>query len=354
MKPISKKIIIAPLNWGLGHATRCVPIINALLENGFQPIIASDGQALKFLKQEFPNLESLELPSYKISYGKNLKLKLLLKFLRIYKAVQQEKKRIQNFIDKNKDVVGIISDNRFGVFSNKIPSVYLTHQINVLSGITTFITSYFHQKIIKKFDECWIPDYLNSQFSGKLSSTNKKINTKFIGVLSRFKKEKLKKEIDILVILSGPEPNRTLLENKLISEFKHDKRTIVFVLGKVEDEQKKWTSENIVFYNYLLSNQLQQKINLSKIVVCRSGYSSIMDLAVLKKKVFLIPTKNQSEQEYLAKYLERTKFAPFSTIEGFSKEKLLELQKYNGLKTKPLKLDKNLFCLFERKRKLRP
>lgn len=352
MKPISKKIIIAPLNWGLGHVTRCVPLINALLENGFQPIIASDGQALKFLKQEFPNLESLELPSYQISYGKNLKLKLLLKFPRIYKVVQQEKKRIQNFIDKNNDVVGIISDNRFGVFSNKVPSIYLTHQIKVFSGFSTFITSYFHQKIIRNFDECWVPDNIRSEFSGRLTSINKYKNVRFIGVLSRFQKEYFKKEIDILVLLSGPEPNRTLLESRLISEFRNDTRTIVFVLGKVEDEQKKWVSENITFYNYLLSNQLEKILNLSKIIVCRSGYSSIMDLAVLEKKVFFIPTKNQPEQEYLAKHLENKKIAPFSTLKGFSKEKLLEVDNYDGLKSEETKLSKDLFSLFKRKRKL--
>ena len=346
---MKRKIIVAPLNWGLGHSTRCVPIINALLNSNFLPIIASDGESLEFLRQEFPNLESLKLPSYQISYGKNLKLKLLFKLPKILKVVQREKRIIKNFIHENQDVIGVISDNRFGVFSNKIPSVYLTHQINVLSGVTTFITSYFHQRIIKKFDECWIPDYTNSPFSGKLSSTNKKINSKFIGVLSRFEKEDIKKEIDILVILSGPEPNRTLLENKLILELKNNKKTVVFVLGKVLDEQKKWTSENIIFYNYLLSNQLQQKINSSKIIVCRSGYSSIMDLSVLEKKVLFIPTKNQSEQEYLAKYLDKKMITPFVEEDSFSLQELLRIENYQGLSSKKTCIDRNLFSLFERK-----
>ena len=346
---MKRKIIVAPLNWGLGHSTRCVPIINALLNSNFLPIIASDGESLEFLRQEFPNLESLKLPSYQISYGKNLKLKLLFKLPKILKVVQREKRIIKNFIHENQDVIGVISDNRFGVFSNKIPSVYLTHQVNVLSGVTTFITSYFHQRIIKKFDECWIPDYTNSPFSGKLSSTNKKINSKFIGVLSRFEKEDIKKEIDILVILSGPEPNRTLLENKLILELKNNKKTVVFVLGKVLDEQKKWTSENIIFYNYLLSNQLQQKINSSKIIVCRSGYSSIMDLSVLEKKVLFIPTKNQSEQEYLAKYLDKKMITPFVEEDSFSLQELLRIENYQGLSSKKTCIDRNLFSLFERK-----
>jgi len=352
MKATQKKIIIAPLNWGLGHATRCVPIIKALLENSFVPIIASDGNALTFLRKEFPTLEYLAIPTYNISYHRNLKLGLFLQIPKILKAINQEYKIINDFVLKDKDVVGVISDNRFGVRSNLVTSVYITHQINVLSGATTFFTSLVHQKFIKKFDECWICDTNNSEFSGKLSSTQKNINQKFIGVLSRFKKEELTRNIDVLAIISGPEPNRTFLENKLISEFNNDTRNIVFVLGKVENQPKKWTSENITFYNYLLSNQLQDLINASDIVICRSGYSSVMDLAVLGKKVFFIPTENQPEQEYLAQFLEEKKYAPFSKVKYFEKENLCKLKDYKGLNTMGAPLNPELFGLFKCKRKL--
>ena len=349
MNTTNQKIIIAPLNWGLGHATRCVPIINALLENNFTPIIASDGNALVFLRKEFPNLEYLILPTYNISYNRNLRLGLLLQLPQILKAVRKEKKVIDDFIKTNKGVVGVISDNRFGVRSNLVPSVYITHQVNVLSGSTTFLTSCLHQKIIKKFDECWIPDNESSQFSGKLSSTKRNLKTKFIGVLSRFKKEVLEEKIDILAILSGPEPNRTFLENKLISEFKNEPGNIVFVLGKVESEQKEWTLGNIVFYNYLLSDELQKTINSSKVIVCRSGYSSIMDLAILQKNAFLIPTENQHEQEYLAVFLDERKIAPFSKMVDFSKEKLLKAENYKGLEVDENTLNSQLFSIFKRK-----
>ena len=348
----NNKIIVAPLNWGLGHASRCVPIIKALISNNFTPIIASDGVSLLFLQQEFPQLQSLKLPSYQISYGKNLKLKLVLQFPKLFKTIIKEKRLIKDFIINNKDVVGIISDNRFGVFNDAVPSVYSTHQVNVLSGFSTFLTSFMHQNIIKKFDECWIPDNSESEFSGKLSSINKNINVKYIGVLSRFKKQTLKKEIDVLVLLSGPEPNRTFLENKLKTTFKNDNRKIVFVLGSIEQHQKKWKENNTTFYNYVLSDQLEKLINSSEIVVCRSGYSSIMDLAVLHKKAFFIPTKHQTEQEYLAKYLASKKMVPFSKLDNFKKEKLHQLENYKGLKANENQIDTDLFSLFERKRKL--
>ncbi|MEO9571771.1 MAG: glycosyltransferase [Polaribacter sp.] len=351
MKTTNKKIIIAPLNWGLGHATRCVPIINALLDNNFTPIIASDGNAFNFLRIEFPNLEYIKLPAYNISYHRNLQLGLFLQFPKILKAVKEEKKLINSFIKKNKEIVGVISDNRFGVSSSLVPSVYITHQINVLSGLTTFLTTFFHQKIIKNFDECWIPDTKHSEFSGKLSISKTKITAKFIGVLSRFKKEIFPENIDVLVIISGVEPNRTFLQEKLITAFKNDVRKIVFVLGKVEDEQKEWKSENIIFYNYLLSHELQKIINSSKIVVCRSGYSSIMDLAVLNKKAFFIPTKDQPEQEYLAKFLKESNIAPSCKLEDFKADKLSTIAISKGLSVKETKLNSKLFSLFHGKRK---
>ncbi|MGB0891021.1 MAG: glycosyltransferase [Flavobacteriaceae bacterium] len=348
-----KKIIVAPLNWGLGHATRCVPIINSLLKNGFVPILASDGDSLEFLQQEFPNLDSIELSTYNISYGKNVQWSLLKQTPFILKAIKKENAIIADFIFKNKDVIGIISDNRFGVRSDKIFSVYITHQINVLSGNTTFFTSKIHQKYINQFNECWVPDTSNSEFSGKLSQSKKVyIPTKFIGVLSRFKKDNLPQNIDVLIILSGPEPNRSDLEKKLIVEFLDFKGNVVLVKGKVEKEQKTHQEKNIKIYNYVLSSELQNLINSSKLIICRSGYSSIMDLAVLEKKVFFIPTKNQAEQEYLARLHQEKMKVSFSTEKNFTLKKLSEVKNYKGLKSKETELDAELFSLFHGKRKL--
>jgi UDP:flavonoid glycosyltransferase YjiC (YdhE family) len=349
---MKKKIIVAPLNWGLGHASRCVPIIQLLLKNKYTPIIASDGNALAFLRKEFPVLEFLKLPAYDVEYGRNLQLSLFFQLPKIWNAVKKEQQLIQKFIDENKDVVGVISDNRFGVRNEEIPSVYITHQVNVLSGITSFLTSTIHQNIIRKFDECWIPDTEKSEFSGILSSSKRNFNSKFIGVLSRFKKESIPKSIDVLIVLSGPEPNRTLLEVKLKKEFLNSDKKIVLVLGKVEKKQKKSEENNIIIYNYLLSAELERLLNMSKIVLCRSGYSSIMDLAVLEKKVFFIPTKNQTEQEYLANYLSDKKKAAFCDEDDFTIEKLSEIENYVGLQSEETKLNSALFCLFEGKRKL--
>ena len=185
-----RKVIVAPLNWGLGHASRCIPVIKALQKGQLTPVIASDGAALELLQKEFPKLESIELPSYKISYGKYLKWSLFKKIPVIIKTIRREQRVIHQYLEKNSTVVGIISDNRFGIRSSSLPSVYITHQINVKSGLLSPITRYFHQRIIKKFDECWIPDDEDSRFSGELSLSKKLLNQKYIGVLSRLQKKR--------------------------------------------------------------------------------------------------------------------------------------------------------------------
>ncbi len=350
--PKKKTILVAPLHWGLGHTTRCIPIINGLLENGFSVLIASDGGALGLLRKEFPTLKSIELPSYNINYPKNGKLikwKLLLKLPQIKKAVSTEKKIINQLVSEEK-IQGIISDNRFGVWSKKVPSVYVTHQLKVLSGSSTFFSSKIHQNIIQKFDECWIPDVEGSKnLSGKLGHLkSKSFLIKYIGILSRMKKVKLPIKYKYLLLLSGPEPQRTLLEKLLLKEFNNITYSVLMVKGMVEKEQKTKQTENITSYNFMTSSQLETAINQSEIVVSRSGFTTIMDLSVIEKKAFFIPTPGQYEQEYLAKKMDDMGFAPYCKQKDFNLEKLKEIENYSGLKN-DFKTNKfiKLFDLFE-------
>lgn len=327
-----KKILVSPLNWGLGHASRCIPIIKALIENDFIPILASDGEALNFLQKEFPELNSYELPSYDIKYGKwnNQKLQLLLGSPTIIKATLEEKKAAKK-IHKEEGLSGIISDNRFGIRLSEIPSVYITHQINVLSGSTTAITSKVHQKIIEKFDECWVPDIVSSNLSGKLSSTNNdKLKVNYIGPISRLEKKIIPKKYDLLIVLSGVEPQRSILEEVLLSQLKNYLKKAMLVRGVFNNKKLPKTSDNITVINYMLREELEKVINESEIVLARSGYSTILDLAKLGKKAFFIPTPGQYEQEYLAERMFDLNIAPFETQDDFKIEMLNEIEEYNG------------------------
>jgi uncharacterized protein (TIGR00661 family) len=331
----NKTILIAPLNWGLGHATRCIPIIKALQENNYIPIIASDGIALALLRKEFPYIKTLKLPSYQIEYaknGKNFKWKLLQNFPKMIKAVLNEKKMIKKWVKKY-DIEGIISDNRLGVFSKKVPSVFITHQLNVMTGNTTWITSILHQHIIKKYKECWVPDVEEtpnlSGNLGHLETTDLKL--KYIGPLSRFHKKETPKLYDLMIILSGPEPQRGLLEEKLKKEILKYEGNVIFIKGIVEKNQKKEQIENVTFYNFMNTRQLEQTFNESEMVLCRSGYTTILDLVKLEKKAFFIPTPGQFEQEYLAEKLEKEGLVPYANQDDFKMENIFEIQYYKGL-----------------------
>lgn len=351
MEKTKKNILVAPLNWGLGHATRCIPIIKALESQGFMPIIASDGVALGLLRKEFPHLTALELPSYNIEYPKNgmfFKMKLLLNSPTMIDAILHEKKMTKQII-REYAIDGIISDNRLGVRNKKIPSVFITHQLNVMTGNTTWLTSKIHQYIISKFTECWVPDVDSvPNLTGNLGHLEKpNDNIKYIGPLSRLHKKSLEKKYDLMVILSGPEPQRTVLEEKLEIELQSYNGQVVFVKGKIEPEQTVVTQKHITFYNYMNSQELEKAFNESDAVLCRSGYTTIMDLAQLGKKAFFIPTPGQYEQEYLAKKLKKEGLVPYCKQDKFKSEKLLEIDFYKGLKDlKATVTWKELFQLF--------
>lgn len=354
---MTKNILVAPLNWGLGHATRCIPIIRELEKNGFTPIIASDGVALALLKKEFPHLTVLELPSYNIEYakkGENFKWKLIKNSPKTINAILSEKQLIKKWV-KEYDLAGIISDNRLGVHSKKVPSVFMTHQLTVLSGKTTWISSKLHQLFIRKFDECWVPDVNDiPNLTGKLGHLkNSNLNIKYIGVLSRLQKKELEKKYDIMILLSGPEPQRTILEEKLIDEFENAEESIIFIKGKVEKEQTRVQKGKITFVNFMQSEELEKTFNESEMVLCRSGYTTVMDLCKLEKKAFFIPTPGQFEQEYLAKKYKKEGLVPYSKQDKFSLDDLHSVPLYAGLPKKESEINwKQLFLLFERERKL--
>ena len=348
-----KNILVAPLNWGLGHATRCIPIIRNLEKAGFRPIIASDGIALQLLKLEFPHLPFLELPSYSIKYpkkGKNFRWKMVSNLPNMILAVAKERKLVKKWVDEYQ-LSGIISDNRLGVFNKTVPSVFMTHQLNVLTGSTTYFSTKIHQEFIDKFTECWVPDVNEEQnLSGKLGHLDFiDSRIKYIGPLSRFRKMDSEIKYDLLVLLSGPEPQRTFLEEKLISELKNYAGKVVFVKGIVKEKQEVLHSENILFYNFMQSAELEKTFNESELILCRSGYTTVMDLAKLGKKAFFIPTPGQFEQEYLAEKFQEDGLVPFCNQEDFSIEKLKEVQNFKGLSNFERELDwQKLFSLFER------
>jgi len=306
--PPTGKILVAPLHWGLGHATRCIPIIHQLLEQGYDPILASDGAALLLLQKIFPQLKTYELPSYNITYSikpRFFGLKMVSQLPHILSNLKREK-QLTHKIVKNENIQAIISDNRFGVFQKDIPSIFITHQLRIKSGMGSWIATLWYQNIIQKFDFCWVPDVAETpNLSGNLShDIALKIPIRYIGMLSQHQPEKLPIQFDLLLLLSGPEPQRSIWEATLIAKYKKSPLRIVLVRGIVSDEKTEILAvSNWKVYPYLYGKELQDLLNASETVIARTGYSTLMDLMVLQKKAILTPTPFQPEQEYLARHI---------------------------------------------------
>lgn len=354
------KVLVAPLNWGLGHATRCMPIINSLLQKNITVIIASDGRALSLLKKEYPNLQHIELPAYDIQYSGHtwgLVPTMLWQIPKILKVIQEEQKHIQEIVHTHQIDV-IISDNRYGCYSNEIPSIFVSHQLflkmpSYLQWIEPLVAK-TQMRFIRHFSECWIPDYpsIHQNLSGDLAHKQTLPNDKFrfVGALSRMKKlalknvdntsieEKkeerfvLKEKYDVVAVLSGPEPQRTLFEELLQKQVLFCKVSTLIVRGVTEKQVFQTKSSHLQVVNFLTAKDLNRVLLAADVVIARSGYSTIMDLSVLGKKAILISTPGQTEQIYLANYF-RSK-GIFYTIEQSKfdlKEALKESENYSGL-----------------------
>ena len=345
--PHSSRVLVAPLNWGLGHATRCVPIIKGLLADGHKVVIAADGYPLRFLRREFPHLEWVEFEGLKVEYSDSesqvgAMLRQLPSFLR---GIWHEHKELKRIVEAY-DIDVVVSDNRFGLWCRDAYSVYMTHQLMVkmprgLQWMERCVWR-LHRWFIKHYDECWVPDVEGEDnLSGDLSHKYPLLkNTKFIGVLSRFSAEKveweavrveaealdLRQRYDVVAVLSGPEPHRSNLELEIASmhnsQFTIHNLTpsalrarppktggqygalnpkLLIVQGLPADDLRLAEHKDGVDYiPHLPTGLLQWYMQEAKEIVCRSGYSSIMDLCTIGRKAHLIPTPGQTEQIYLA------------------------------------------------------
>ena len=317
------KILISPLDWGLGHATRCIPLINAAINEGHEVLIACEDRPRKLLELEFPSIESINLTGIQIKYPKKVPmfLAMAIQFPRIILGIIREKKLIQTIVEKHSiDVV--MSDNRFGVYSSAAYNIYMSHQLTIaapkLFKFLEPIGYFIHSLVYKKYDCLVVPDYSHDShqhLAGRLS-VHKKNKAIYLGYLSRFENQSgensdtnQKFDTDIFISLSGPEPSRTQLEDKLLSILKDTTYKVVITQGlpDIQNINSKFNSTQFTVFSHLQTQDYFSEISKAKLVIARSGYSSIMDFLCLQKNALLVPTPGQTEQEYLAEDLKEKK-----------------------------------------------
>jgi len=252
------KVLIAPLDWGLGHATRCVPIITELLKLGCKVIIAAEGAQENLLKTEFPDLEFVNIPGYKIKYSGNKRffaIKILSQLPKIFKAISLEKRWLQGFI-QHTPVDAVISDNRYGLHHSSIPSVFITHQLLIKApfAFAEKVMQKINYLLIEKFAACWVPDEKgNRNIAGVLSHPSRypEVPIKYLGGVSRLTKKELPISYKLLVIVSGPEPQRTMLEKRVLAELMNFNEPVLFIRGMPVGKEVPTVKNNIIIKNHL-------------------------------------------------------------------------------------------------------
>lgn len=341
-------VLVCPLNWGLGHATRCVPVINALLLRKCKVVIAADGASLSFLQKEFSGRALfLRFRGKSIRYPQkgNMLLSMALQTPSLLFSILREHRELKNLIHQTGASL-VISDNRYGLWNKNVRTVFITHQLFIRAPVKMewvepwleSITRFF----VKKHDFCWVPDFDQAPgLSGALSHKKPMPGLRFTGPLSRFSQLKELSFINplpegfpahfFLAIISGPEPQRSIFEVMLRAQFEKTGDPVVFVLGKPHDELRQWNG-NAFAMSHAQTYELAWLIKHARMVICRPGYSTLMDLAVFGNKALLVPTPGQTEQEYLGQMLAESKQAfCIKQTELDLETQILQAEKFEGI-----------------------
>lgn len=326
------RILVAPLDWGLGHATRCIPVIRELLKQGTEVWLAGEGAQKELLKAEFPALPFLNLPGYRIQYARTARAfiwKIIKQIPGLKKAIRTEHEWLKKAAAGYR-FDAVISDNRYGLYHSSIPCIFITHQLQIKSSAGKWTEKILQRKnyrYINRFAECWVPDNEGpDNFASELShpAIMPAIPVKYTGALSRFIRNditEIKKHL--LIILSGPEPQRTLLENIIVNNISHYNGTATVVRGLPASSNLIPSTRMIKFYNHLPADEFNNEMMASEYIISRSGYSTLMDALTLGKKCIFIPTPGQTEQEYLGRHLMQKQIAFCIAQKEFSLSKTL-------------------------------
>lgn len=318
-------ILFSPLEWGLGHAGRLIPLITRLRERGHNIFIAAGPLHTDFFKSESCDALYINFPGFRPVYSGFLPqyLMIILQLPLLVFHTIRDNLRLRKIIDRY-GIDLVISDNRFGLWNSSVKSVYITHQLLLpFPRYLRFLEpagAALHRIIIRKYNFCFIPDLPGDNgLAGKLAhGTRLPGNVVYTGILSRFadadssELRDNKSFVHNTVILSGPEPQKGILRKKVTEILKNSGIATVVLEGRPDEDPKTEVSGNLIFHSHLASREMSFIIRSSKSIICRPGYTTIMELVSLGCTALLIPTPGQTEQEYLAGWLSSGGW--FSTI----------------------------------------
>jgi len=334
-------VLFAVCSWGLGHAVRDLPLMRRIIKERHQLTVIGKGRSLQFLKKELKsNCSYREIADYSLAYSeRNFSVAKFVTRLPIYiSEIVQEHSKIERLV-KSHPCDRIISDSRFGVYERGIPSFFIFHQLRFIAPkrvkFFEMFTEGFNYLFKDNFDKFLIPDTKEDSLSGDLSHNLlyfKQSKIEYLGPLGDLEKKDLFSDIDYFISLSGPEPQRSVLEKKIMDQISSLKGRIVVTLGKPEEEKTEYFSDNIQIFSCLNRKKQEEMMNRAKLIITRSGYTTLMELAFLGKKALFIPTPGQTEQIYLADYhMNKKNFYSVSQNKLNLVKDVEKAKKYKGL-----------------------
>ncbi|MBL7963059.1 MAG: glycosyltransferase [Flavobacteriales bacterium] len=300
------RILVAPLDWGLGHGTRCVPIIRRLLALGARPVVGADRGPLAMLRGEFPELEWARIPGVDVHYsrGRSQFWSMLSQMPAMVRSVKEEQELFLKLHEVRR-FDAVISDQRFGIRTAEVPSVIITHQVFPFTPFAQGLLRRLNIKQIERFDRCWVADEAEAPgLAGELShGAPMPANARYIGPMSRFAPDDVhapEDRYDVVAVISGPEPQRTVLEKALMDQLSELRGRHLLVLGQPEKLEDRWVGY-LRRVSHMKADALRDALIGARLIVSRTGYTTLMDLAILGRSALVVPTPGQAEQEYLGR-----------------------------------------------------
>lgn len=296
-----KKIFIAALDWGLGHCGRMIPIIQKLLNQKNEIIFGCTPVQKEFFSQENLPITIIDFPGYEFDIPtKNWEWNFLKQLPKLNRTLKKEQQLLNEIIENSKiDIV--ISDHRYGLFSSKAHSIFVTHQMTLPATSGKQLINKIHHKKMMAFDDIWTIDENDNSLAGELSHPIPNMENNYIGSLSRCSIEQQVIKYKAICIISGPNPHKSIFLD-LMQDVLSQTNSKVVILSANPEENTDIYLDNIHLLSHVNSSKLNELINQSEWVISRSGFTTVMDILKLKKKAILIPTPGQGEQEYLGQF----------------------------------------------------